>query len=124
MNEGSSSKSRGRLRVRSVGTKLTEAEYARLEGLAQQEGLRLSEWLRQALLEEAGSGGARPSVAEETLLGEVLALRTILLNVLYKLAQGEKLGAEEMQTLIERADRDKGKKAAERLAAGAAGGER
>jgi hypothetical protein len=110
--------------VRSVGTKLTEAEYARLEGLAQQEGLRLSEWLRQALLEEAGSGGARPSVAEETLLGEVLALRTILLNVLYKLAQGEKLGAEEMQTLIERADRDKGKKAAERLAAGAAGGER
>ena len=62
------------------------------------------------LLERAE--GRKPSVAEESLLAEVLALRTILLNAFYKLAQGEKLTAEEMQGLIERADRDKAKKAA------------
>lgn len=113
------------LRVRSVGTKLTESEYERLEALAQREGLSLSEWLRRLLLEQAESGGGRPGAAEEILLGEVLALRTILLNVLYKLAQGEKLTPEEMQSLIERADRDKGRKARTKLEqAEATGGER
>jgi hypothetical protein len=44
-----------------------------------------------------------------------LALRTILLNAFYKLAQGEKLGAEEMQALIARADAEKQTKAQKRL---------
>lgn len=53
---------------------------------------------------------------EETMLAETLALRTILLNAFYKLAQGEKLTAEEMQAIIERADAAKAAKASERLA--------
>ena len=48
-------------------------------------------------------------------MAELVALRTILLNVLYKQVNGEKLTAEEMQRLIERADADKIKKAVERL---------
>jgi len=48
-------------------------------------------------------------------MAELVALRIILLNVLYKHANGEILTAEEMQRLIERADSDKVKKAAERL---------
>ena len=47
---------------------------------------------------------------------ELVALRAILLNVLFKLANGEKPTAEEMQRLIDRADSDKLKKARERLA--------
>ena len=43
-------------------------------------------------------------------------LRAILLNVLFKLANGEKPTAEEMQRLIDRADSDKLRKARERLA--------
>ena len=49
------------------------------------------------------------------LMAELVALRTILLNVLYKQVNGERLTAEEMQRLIERADADKIKKAVERL---------
>jgi hypothetical protein len=40
--------------------------------------MTLGEWVREVLLERAD--GRKPSVIEETLLAEVLALRTILLN--------------------------------------------
>jgi hypothetical protein len=43
------------------------------------------------------------------------SLRAILLNVLFKLADGETLTAEGMQGLIDRADSDKLRKARERL---------
>lgn len=58
--------------------------------------------------------GFKVSVIEETLLAETLALRTILLNAFYKLAQGGKLSEEEMQAIIERADAAKAAKASER----------
>ena len=60
----------------------------------------------------AGPGGAEA----QALMAELVALRAILLNVVYKLGNGEKLTAEEMQRLIDRADSDKLKKARERLA--------
>ena len=60
--------------------------------------------------------GAKSREAEtKALMAEVVALRTILLNVLYKQVNGEKLTVEDMQRLIERADADKFKKAVERL---------
>ncbi len=49
------------------------------------------------------------------LMAELVALRAILLNVLFKQANGEPLTAEEMQRLIDRADSDKLMKARERL---------
>jgi hypothetical protein len=54
----------------------------------------------------------------QAVMAELVALRTILLNVLYKQVNGESLTAEEMQRLIERTDADKLKKAAERLQQG------
>jgi hypothetical protein len=62
--------------------------------------------------EPTGPGGAEA----QALMAELVALRAILLNVLFKLANREKLTAEEMQRLIDRADSDKVKKARERLA--------
>jgi len=53
---------------------------------------------------------------EETVIAEVLAVRTILVNVLYRIANGERLTEEEMRKLIERADAGKGQKAREKLA--------
>ena len=41
---------------------------------------------------------------DQALMAELVALRAILLNVLFKLANGEKPTAEEMQRLIDRAD--------------------
>jgi hypothetical protein len=98
-------------RRKSIGTKVSEEEYAQMEALAG--GRALGEWVREVLLRELDGRQARP--AEETLLAEVLALRTILLNAFYRLAQGEKLTEEGMQAIIDRADASKLQKAAERL---------
>ena len=107
------------LRTKTVGTKVSEEEFAQLEGAASERGLTLSEWCRETLLasvngqdeKSADSGGTG-----RALMAELVALRAILLNVLFKLANGEKPTADEMQRLIDRADADKLKKARERLA--------
>jgi hypothetical protein len=110
------------LRTKTLGTKLNEAEYAQLEAAARERGLTLSEWCRTILLANVNGYAARAAEADidggagqQALMAELVALRTILLNVLYKQAHGERLTAEEMQRLIERADADKLKKAQARL---------
>jgi len=104
------------LRSRTVGCKVTEAEYERLNTTAGERGVTLGEWCREVLLQHTNA--TKPVAVEEVLLAEVLALRSILLNALYKLAQGEHLAADEMQRLIEHADEGKFRKAQERLKAG------
>jgi hypothetical protein len=107
------------LRTKTLGTKVSEEEFAQLEAAASERGLTLSEWCREMLLasvngqEEKSADSGR---ADQALMAEMVALRAILLNVLFKLANGEKPTAEEMQRLIDRADSDKLKKARERLA--------
>jgi len=106
------------LRIKSIGTKVNEEEYAQLERAAQAEGKTLGEWCRGVMLSTANR---RPPKAIETggdghaLMAELVALRAILLNVLFKQAKGEPVTAEEMQRLIDRADSDKLRKARERL---------
>jgi hypothetical protein len=103
------------IRNRTVGCKMTDGEYERLSAVVETEGMTLGEWCREVLLERVD--GRKPSAIEETLLAEVLALRTILLNLHFTVAKGEAITAEGMQEIIERADAGKAKKAAERLAA-------
>lgn len=106
------------LRTKSIGTKVNEEEFARLEQAAQKASKTLGEWCREVMLASAngqpetlnGRGGEAHAV-----MAEVVALRVILLNVLFKQANGEPLTAEEMQRLIDRADSDKLRKARERL---------
>jgi hypothetical protein len=100
-------------RTKSVGTKVTESEYARLEACACEEGFSVSEWCRNVLLER--SKGERPTETQKVTFAEILALRTILLNLHFALARAETITADTMQAIIERADRDKVKKATERL---------
>ena len=119
-------------RIRSVGTKLTEEQYARLEAAAAKRGLTVGEWCREELLHAAGDSAAdgnghatiRDAIpiaapigkpADETLLAEMLALRTILLNLFYDLANGENVTATRMQELIAKADGEKREKALARL---------
>ena len=107
------------LRTKSIGFKVSEEEYARLEEAARAAGFTLGEWCRQVVLEDASGEEIKPTgtgAEAQALMAEVVALRAILLNVLFKLAQGEKPTAEEMQRLIDRADSDKLRKARERLA--------
>jgi hypothetical protein len=107
------------LRTKTLGTKVSEEEFAQLEAAASERGLTLSEWCRETLL--ASVNGQNPKTADsgwtgQAVMAELVALRAILLNVLFKLANGQTLTAEDMQRLIDRADSDKLRKARERLA--------
>ena len=107
------------LRNRTVGSKLTESEHAQLAAIAEREGVTLGEWCREVLLASANSQAVTATAAEQALLAEVVALRTILLNALYKLAPQEELTDRDLDRLIERADKDRFQRARERLAAAA-----
>lgn len=106
------------LRTKSVGTKVSEAEFALLEERARGAGLRLAEWVREALLSapaEPGAGFGPDS--GEVALAEVLALRSLLLNLHFRAAKGEPVPEAEMRSLIERADSVKMQRARERMEA-------
>jgi hypothetical protein len=103
------------LRTKSISTKVTDEEYTQFEALAGEQ--TISEWAREVLLK-----ATKPNAGEQTVLAEVLALRTILLNLHFAVSQGQTLTAEEMQKLIERADQNKLSKAQQRLAKAGSGG--
>jgi hypothetical protein len=96
-------------RTKSLGTKVTEDEYAQCQARAGTQ--TLSEWARAILLRTA-----QPDL-HQAVLAEVLALRTIVLNLHFASANGHALTADQMQTLIDRADQDKWGKVHERVAA-------
>ncbi len=101
----------GSRRTKSIGTKVTPEEYDRIRKVAGEQPV--SEWVRAALLKAA----ADPPGADSIVLAELLALRTILLNLHFHLCSGEPVTAESMRRLIERADQDKRQQAEVRLAA-------
>ena len=90
-------------RAKSVGTKVSEAEFALLEERALGAGMRRAECVREAWLsapvESCPDSG-------EVALGEILALRS-LLNLHFRAAKGEPVAASEMRGLMERADGSK-----------------
>jgi hypothetical protein len=121
------------LRTRTVSTKVIEEEFFGLEAQATERGVNLSEWVRETLLASvngqehraatgcAGTGQEHRAATgcagtgQVALMAELSALRAILLNVLFRQSNGERLTAEEMQRLVDRADSDKLRKARERL---------
>jgi hypothetical protein len=109
------------LRTKSVGTKVSDAEYAALEARARAENLTLSEWMRARLLEPDGGTGRPGGEADEVLRGEVLlsevlALRALFLN-LRPLPDHALPGEGEVRAEIARVDATKMQRARERLAA-------
>ncbi|MGH9410052.1 MAG: hypothetical protein ACRD1V_11425 [Vicinamibacterales bacterium] len=97
-------------RTKSIGTKVTDDEYARIEALAGAQ--TISEWARAALLKAAEA----PS--DPTVLAELLALRAIVLTLHFAICAGERVTPEMMQRLIDRADHDKLDQARSRVAIG------
>jgi hypothetical protein len=102
------------LRTKSVGTKVSEAELRVLESRAAAAGLTLSEWVRDVLLGSSVEMGTL--AAERTILAEVLAMRTILLNFMLKVGGGVSIPEESSRKLIEWADANKMRRALEALA--------
>jgi hypothetical protein len=102
------------LRTMSVSTKVTEDEYAVLAALAGDQSI--SEWARDTLLR-----AATPDHSASVVVGELLALRTILLNLHFAVCRGEPVTQETMQRFIDRADLDKVQKAHELLVSSSRG---
>jgi hypothetical protein len=102
------------LRTKSVGTKVSEAELRVLESRAERAGLTLSEWVRDVLLGSSVEMGTL--AAERAILAEVLAMRTILLNFMLKVGEGNPIPEAASKKLIEWADANKMKRALEVLA--------
>jgi len=106
------------LRTKSIGTKVSEEEFAALDATARAADMTLSEWVRAALLSAPGVElpGDEAALAGRVTLAEVLALRTLFLNLQFRTGQGPMTEAE-MRGLIERADGVKMQRARERLEA-------
>jgi hypothetical protein len=94
------------LRTKSIGTKVSEEEFAALEATARVADMTLSEWVRAVLLSSPGVElpGDDAALAGRVALAEILALRSLLLNLHFRTAKGEAIPEPEMRALIERAD--------------------
>jgi hypothetical protein len=112
---------RSHYRTKSIGVRVAEADFARLQARADSEGKSLGEWSRDVLLERVQD--RQPTRAEQTIVSEILALRTILLNALFSLAKGKVISEAEMSELIERADAEKLKRAIQCLRQPGSGGQ-
>ena len=100
-------------RTHSIGTKVTEEEFARLQACAAERGLSVSEWCREVLLDSTNNTHGSP--AEQIVLAEVIALRTIVANLIYAFTSDGKVTRDQMAAFIERADKTKLKRAADLL---------
>ena len=96
------------LRTKGLCTKVTDEEYATFERLA--DGETLSEWVRDTLLKAISTPPADPVVAE------LLAFRSIVLNLLFKIANREPVTADVMKGVIDQADGERVRRVHERLA--------
>lgn len=105
---------RSQLRSKSVGLRVTEADHALLQSLADSHGQSLGEWCRDTLLAVANHRDGTP--LERALLAEVIAVRTIVANLIYAFTNEGKVTREQMAAFIERADKTKLKRASELLA--------
>ena len=96
-------------RTRSVATRFTEAEEKDLLGAAEKEGMTLREWTREALLREA----RRPQ--EDPIFTEIIATKIFLNNALRALLTGQKMTAEQFDSLTDNVRKSKRRSAKEVL---------
>ena len=99
-------------RVKSVATRLTEAELGEVERAASKAGKKVAEWLRDAALTHAR---AHEEPTDQVLLAEVMAVRALMLNLFAKASQGP-LTTEDIRKMSAYADSIKDQKAREFLA--------
>jgi hypothetical protein len=102
-----------RLGTRSIGVRVTKADFARLHALAEAAGKLLGEWARDALLALAQHPAG--TAVEQALLAEAVALRTVVANLVFAFTTEGRVTREQMATHMERADKVKLKLAIEIL---------
>jgi hypothetical protein len=99
-------------RHRTASTKLTEAEYAEIERIAESRGQWLSEWVRDVLLAAVQEHRSPQAVAAFT---ELQAIRLLLVNTLEPLLRGEKMTPEQFREMLRYVKTNKHKAASDAL---------
>lgn len=100
-------------RVKSIATRLTEAELGEIEAAASKAGKKVAEWLRYAALTHARATDDEPT--DPVLLAEIMGMRSLMLNLFAKASQGP-LTTEDLRKMSAYADSIKDQKAREFLA--------
>jgi uncharacterized protein (DUF1778 family) len=100
-------------RIKSIATRLTDAEFAEIESAASSAGKKVSEWLREVALAQARTAGEEKT--DPVLLAELLALRSMVVN-LFSVASKGPLSDETLRRISTYADTIKDQKAVELLA--------
>ena len=99
-------------RVKSVATRLTEAELREIEAAAFMSGKKVSEWLRDTAL--ASVRAPRQEQTDTVLLAEIIGMRDLMLNLFAQASKGP-LSTEDMRKMSAYADSIKEQKAREFL---------
>src|SRR5260370_917670 len=101
-------------RTFTASTKVTGVELTELERAAAECGVRLGEWIREAVLKAArSSSGAHEA---DPLMTEIVALQLFLTNALSPVACGERMSAEQYQELMRNVKTNKHRAAREVVA--------
>src|SRR5271170_461888 len=100
-------------RVKSIATRLTEAELGEIEAAASKAGKKVSEWLRDTAL--ANVRAPQEERTDLVLLAEIMGMRSLMLNRFAKASRG-RLSAEDLLKMSAYADSIKEQKACEFLA--------
>ena len=103
---------RTKARTRSVTAKVTPREEALLRKCSEEQGLTLSEWLRQVALQ-----GAQTSPEARLLLSELLSLRMIVLRLNLDQIGGEEITEARVKEILDRAEASKLSLAEQRIQA-------
>jgi hypothetical protein len=105
---------RGReCRNHSLNTKLTAAEAAAVNAAAESEGKAVGEWLRDLALGELDRG--RRQLHSLAVMGEIAALRLLLINTLEPLVRGDKMTADQFKEMLRYVKANKRKAAEDAL---------
>jgi len=99
-------------RVKSIGTRLTEAEFDEIEASASKAGKKVSEWLRDTAL--ASVRALDEGQTDTLLLAEIMGMRDLMLNLFAQASKGP-LSSEDMRKISVYADSIKEQKAREFL---------
>lgn len=100
-------------RTKSIATRLTEAEFAEVEGAATKAGKKISEWLRDVALGHVHAASEEPT--DPVLLAEMMGMRSLMVNLFAKASEGP-ISSEDLRKMSLYADSIKEQKAREFLA--------
>ena len=101
-------------RNRILSARFTENEYASLENFAWSKGTTLTDWVRDALLRDLGSGSA--AEMEMHIFTELVGIQMLLMNTLEPLLCGDKVSQDQLVVLFRQVQTTKAAKAQELLA--------